>query len=578
MATDSSSDLEWDSPATPVTPIAIDSNAVTTNSLEALQSDEQRRAVDIVDKLRRTGLRGIVGLSQLVVCGDQSSDKSSVLEAITEIPFPRKESLCTRFATEIVLRRDPTSTTKITITPDKNRDKQEQAKLKSFNKSIKDFSQLPDIIEDATLAVGLGRVGEINSKAFSRDVLSVEICGPDRPQDIDTKSEWTLGIITKPDYLPQNKNIYFKLRWHMLKHQTFFFSKGRYSDLPRDSVGIDSLRARLSLLLLNHLKKELPSLKEEMSTKLHNMMDEIERLGEKRTIVSEQRMMLVKISMHINDILRSAVKGYYDSPFFGSINTNAPINSMENIQRFRSVIQHLNLWFANNMRLRGHKYVVGAGPVEESISSPLPKPKTLTGPEIIEWVQKVLERPRGFELPGNFNAVTISQLFWEQSQPWEEIASKHIRKVACACKDFVYMVLKHSAPAEFLYRLTTKKSFARSPRTKARHPMTYNYYFTITIQKQRQRKYQRPRERATKESVTTVSVDSGFETGTRTLCDPVKMEEAMADSIEQDMDKFSSEEAMDDQRACYKYFTNAVAKQVIERHLVEPPPSIILSL
>lgn len=83
------------------TPISIDADAVTTSSLQALQSADQRKVMDIVDKLRRTGLSGIVELPQLVVCGDQSSGKSSVLEAITEIPFPRKENLCTRFATEV---------------------------------------------------------------------------------------------------------------------------------------------------------------------------------------------------------------------------------------------------------------------------------------------------------------------------------------------------------------------------------------------------------------------------------------------------------------------------------------------
>lgn len=93
----------------PVTP--VDPNAITTTSLKALQSADQRKVMDIVDKLRRTGLSGIVELPQLVVCGDQSSGKSSVLEAITEIPFPRKENLCTRFATEVC---DPT--TKITYT------------------------------------------------------------------------------------------------------------------------------------------------------------------------------------------------------------------------------------------------------------------------------------------------------------------------------------------------------------------------------------------------------------------------------------------------------------------------------
>jgi hypothetical protein len=54
--------------------------------------------------------------------------------------------------------------------------------LHSFCKSIDDFSQLPDVIDEATQAMGLGVVGGINSRAFSRDVLSIEITGPNRPQ------------------------------------------------------------------------------------------------------------------------------------------------------------------------------------------------------------------------------------------------------------------------------------------------------------------------------------------------------------------------------------------------------------
>lgn len=76
-------------------------DALTTSSLKDLQSSDERRLLDVVDKLRRVGLNGTLELPQLVVCGDQSSGKSSVLEAITEIPFPRKAGLCTRFATEV---------------------------------------------------------------------------------------------------------------------------------------------------------------------------------------------------------------------------------------------------------------------------------------------------------------------------------------------------------------------------------------------------------------------------------------------------------------------------------------------
>lgn len=66
---------------------------LATASLDGLQSKEYRQILDMVDRLRTCGLGSILPLPQLVVCGNQSSGKSSVLEAITEVPFPRKENL-----------------------------------------------------------------------------------------------------------------------------------------------------------------------------------------------------------------------------------------------------------------------------------------------------------------------------------------------------------------------------------------------------------------------------------------------------------------------------------------------------
>lgn len=61
--------------------------------------------LDKIDQLLACNLTEYVNLPQLVLVGDQSSGKSSVLEGLTKLPFPRDSGLCTRFATHIIFRR-----------------------------------------------------------------------------------------------------------------------------------------------------------------------------------------------------------------------------------------------------------------------------------------------------------------------------------------------------------------------------------------------------------------------------------------------------------------------------------------
>jgi len=52
-----------------------------------------------------------------VIVGGQSSGKSSLLQSLTDIPFPVGTDCCTRFATRIVSRRTaPGTPNKVTIT------------------------------------------------------------------------------------------------------------------------------------------------------------------------------------------------------------------------------------------------------------------------------------------------------------------------------------------------------------------------------------------------------------------------------------------------------------------------------
>lgn len=63
---------------------------------------KENQFLDVVDAIRDHDLNRQLSLPQLVVCGKQSSGKSSVLEAITRVPFPRSDTTCTRFVTEYV--------------------------------------------------------------------------------------------------------------------------------------------------------------------------------------------------------------------------------------------------------------------------------------------------------------------------------------------------------------------------------------------------------------------------------------------------------------------------------------------
>lgn len=79
-----------------------------------------------------------LALIQLVVVGDQSSGKSSVLESLTGYYFPRSVGLCTRHATEIVCRREKDTSIVVTIHPfDATPEKEDAAK--SFRHVLEDL-------------------------------------------------------------------------------------------------------------------------------------------------------------------------------------------------------------------------------------------------------------------------------------------------------------------------------------------------------------------------------------------------------------------------------------------------------
>ncbi|KAI9716189.1 MAG: hypothetical protein M1828_000415 [Chrysothrix sp. TS-e1954] len=162
-----------------------------------------------IDRLFACNVGEYIDLPQLVVVGDQSSGKSSVLEGLVGFSFPRDKGLCTRYATQIVFKRTTTLSGRhisASIIPDENSSAGHQAEARNWTKS--NLSQLDNkvfsaIIAEATNVMGLGDKFSDHA-TFSNDKLRLEISGPkeqhlsviDVPGIFRSLSE---GVTTKED-------------------------------------------------------------------------------------------------------------------------------------------------------------------------------------------------------------------------------------------------------------------------------------------------------------------------------------------------------------------------------------------
>ncbi|KAI9725706.1 MAG: hypothetical protein M1834_009752 [Cirrosporium novae-zelandiae] len=679
-----------------------------TPSLEDLQTDEQRRVLDTIAQVRKCGLDSILSLPQLVVCGDQSAGKSSVLEALTEIPFPRNDNLCTRFATEIILRRATVNSLTIKVIPDAKRPTPEQESIKSFQESITDFDELPIVMDAAMAVMGLNDGSTSNLKAFARDVLSVEIEGPSRPQltlvdipgliqtetkgvtkadvdlvaqitdqyisqsrticlavvsathdyanqkiltkvrEVDPEGERTLGIITKPDRLPRgsgsekaffalarNEDVFLKLGWHVLKNRSFeetssslmernisevsYIRNSIFSSLPEDCWGIDSLRLRLSSLLFEHVKQELPNLQEDLEKALNDAKKQLDVMGDRRTTPADCRIYLTQLSLDYYEICKAAVGGHYEGDYFHR-GTGQPFSLTlpSTIRRVRAVVQFMNTKFSDNIRTNGHKYYID---MEEELSDASQsttfsskhldliskKPVIMFKDTALEWVSQAIIRTRGKELIGNFNPLLISELFWEQCSNWHQLAVGHVDQVAAICREFLNILLTDKCPKDVRSRLwSAQVEDVLKIRHKAAlqeldrimedirsYPINYNHYYTDVINKRRQERQKKNLADCVNNATTHVLLPECQSNHTSAIVDIDSAVKGYTQQVDPDMEKFSCEEALDCLFAIYKVcnfyhpnfsipcqvnnfsikvsqktFVANITTQVIERHIV----------
>lgn len=103
-----------------------------------------------IDKLFACGVGELVDLPQIVVVGDQSCGKSSVLEGLIKKPLPRDRGLCTRFATQIVFRRSVSTGIFVSIIPERSASQEHSNRLSAWGKSVVslDSKAFADIMQE----------------------------------------------------------------------------------------------------------------------------------------------------------------------------------------------------------------------------------------------------------------------------------------------------------------------------------------------------------------------------------------------------------------------------------------------
>lgn len=513
---------------------------------------EQQALLDTVDSLRGQGIQRD-SLPQIVVVGDKSSGKSSVLEAISRVPFPVKSGLCTRSPTELILRK--TAERRIVVQVcDTN-----STRDGGFNKECVTKQDLPAAIEEAKEVMGIGD----GAQDFSKETLRIEVSDIDLPRltlvdlpglyrtattdetsegiktvrglteqymgqkntiilavlaassDIalqevldlakkyDPTGERTIGVITKPDLLVQfsaDERAYLrllrneepthslKLGWHTLRNRTStendenncgeskasdtdrddkernFFDAGAWSHISYQDKGVDALREKLSRILTKHVQLSLPPLIGDMERKLKRHQNDLEKLGDERSSTSERRGYLLNIASQFRDIARAATNGSYEGGFFRErkLPESRPGQLLDHShqRKLRATIRNLNCAFDAVIATKGARRAIHWGDnvllMDKDRLAALPnplkpwialygvsEPVVVTSTDLQRELEIQATHSRGNQFPGSSNDRLALELFRDQAQNWQSIASKHLELVVSAAKVFVLEALQY---------------------------------------------------------------------------------------------------------------------------------------
>ena len=120
------------------------------------------RMLEKIDGLLACNVGEYVNLPQIVVVGDQSSGKSSVLEGLIKMLLPRGSGLCTRFATQIIFRRSLKTGVAVSIIPDPSATSEHSEKVRAWTRQV-------EVLDSRSFLNIMSEVHEVMGLASKKD-------------------------------------------------------------------------------------------------------------------------------------------------------------------------------------------------------------------------------------------------------------------------------------------------------------------------------------------------------------------------------------------------------------------------
>ena len=519
---------QYTPPSPPGSPSNSDSNGSTTVFRATGDHAKMLKVLDELRELRLDEGENAHSLPQIIVCGAQSSGKSSVLEAIAGIPFPRKSKLCTRYRTRVTLLRKPVSRVGLRIIPESGRRPEEAQLLRGFVRDLDRSNLNVSMLAAMNDAYKLIFSGSKANKVFSYDILSITISGPNEQElelldlpgliSFDEHSDGNielvenmvleevlkpysivlavakaiddlqghkilqmckehkvdrrriLAVLTMPDQAPKARAAEYlnimrgedhqlkkalPVDWHVLvnrndedlarnssttdrdkKERIFFETQPPWNQVRPKDRGIANLRSRLSTLLFDVARRELPELAKHLRERKRALEEEMNTLG--GDLKDDELKKAFKHSIQrLRNNVRDHARGKYESNIY-------KYEGPHNIHLRSRVIEEGDM-FRDEMLRFGHTWdLEGRLPPIDPDSDLLTAFRPLS--TIEERSIEIKSREEGIKdfadlissmrkkgLPGFSNEEVMHKVFWQISDPWAEIAREHVNGVFECC-------------------------------------------------------------------------------------------------------------------------------------------------